>query len=1004
MFPKKQKALILVPKTNNLEKNKEKIQEKENDKGNWEFSFFQKKYDPNTESNIKLLIRSENGFNPKYVHEYINPSISKEELILDKKNKGVILKAAEIIILENYINKQKEAIKNDIDDIKKHGLSSKPITKEGKTKLLLHILDYQIKKNNKELIANIYLRLFEDQFNITSELNDEYKNQIEYMNKIISEIDIIKLQFLIFHSQMPPLNNKGFKQFDEWQINVINNIDNNISTIINAPTSAGKSVLSGYTTTKGKVLFVVPTDALAWQIAAYIGNILDTNIPIITESYQTCPYRDKLIDILNNAPAITGTAESIVDYLPFIKNNFKWIVLDEVHMIGNPEGSSMEYIIKLLPNVPFLALSATISNSETLLNWFLKISYNKKKIENVVCTKRFFNLQRFYYDQNKNELITIHPLALIEESQIADGSLMLKSLQATPPNIWDLAIKLKDNFNLEDLCPYKYFSNKRIELDDAYKYFDKLISFIIKNYKTDKNTIMKIIDSYKIKTPNNTDADLVDLAFTLKNTDKTPVIIFQKNTMTCLKFFRNFARKIEELENNKYPKLYSDRLKQEKLAKKIDKKKNDNTDTNDKNNKKDKIIINDVKLKKDSYGQSSIKKDNTENIEIVSLQEPHPDFIFNHTQCFNEDNVEKWVNDIKKYFPNSGDSYHYIIKLLWRGVGIYAKGLPDPYLRLVQSLASQKQLAIVFSDKSLVFGVSMPFRTVVITKDKNNDDLDTMLFQQMCGRAGRRGLDKEGNIIFVDYSWNRIQELSISEPPKINGTNKIIYTVQHANLLSTLFNTDQEWDNIYKNFLSNSIDENEMNEILSNIKSNYLNSWNFAFQNDINHLYMNWKLRYNEDSILVSYLLPYLRREFENKDHTQEINQINMAHFLCKFFSIEETDDQNFILDTPTILNINPYNQIIENLENLQIEIPNNIDSKVFLSIQANKLVQNISDEKMKLSDLNYKKNSKSESKLIKEDYLIIQDINLDEKIFIIDDEFNKLRQSCILFPNLSAQ
>jgi len=66
--------------------------------------------------------------------------------------------------------------------------------------------------------------------------------------------------------------------------------------------------------------------------------------------------------------------------------------------------------------------------------------------------------------------------------------------------------------------------------------------------------------------------------------------------------------------------------------------------------------------------------------------------------------------------------------------------------------------------------------------------------------------------------------------------------------------------------------------------------------------------------------------------------------------------------------------------------------------------VENISDEKMKLSDLNYKKNSKSESKLIKEDYLVIQDINLDEKIFIIDDEFNKLRQSCILFPNLSAQ
>merc|ERR1712072_512962 len=94
-----------------------------------------------------------------------------------------------------------------------------------------------------------------------------------------------------------------------------------------------------------------------------------------------------------------------------------------------------------------------------------------------------------------------------------------------------------------------------------------------------------------------------------------------------------------------------------------------------------------------------------------AIQEPHRDFIFNEDQYFTGALVDTWVKDLKMYFPNTGEDYHWLIIMLWRGVGVYVKGLPDPYLRLVQSLASAKKLAVVFSDSSLVFGVSMPFRT-----------------------------------------------------------------------------------------------------------------------------------------------------------------------------------------------------------------------------------------------------------------------------------------------------
>ena len=79
------------------------------------------------------------------------------------------------------------------------------------------------------------------------------------------------------------------------------------------------------------------------------------------------------------------------------------------------------------------------------------------------------------------------------------------------------------------------------------------------------------------------------------------------------------------------------------------------------------------------------------NIHIMLVYKNHNiDFILNNNQYFNEDIIKEWVDNLKKYFPNTGYQYHFIIKLLWRGVGIYVEGLPDPYLRLVQSLATQK--------------------------------------------------------------------------------------------------------------------------------------------------------------------------------------------------------------------------------------------------------------------------------------------------------------------------
>lgn len=897
--------------------------------GNCERSFTQSKYEPEREATIKISLRPDRPFNPEQIHIYITPPLSLQEQLSTKEK----LTKSEQIILDNLLLKKKKEIQTDLEDIDKYHLSAKPTTIEGRTKLLLETLKENIKKKNNNVIINIHLRLLENEFIITNELKLEYNKELEKMKSIVDSVDIIKLQFTEFYASMPPLNQKGFKKLDEWQIKVINNIDNNMSSIVNAPTSAGKTVLAGYAITKGNCLFIVPTDALVWQVSAYLETIKDTFIPILTRTYQSNPNRDEMIKLLNNSSCIIGTPETIIDYLPFIRVRFDWLIFDEVHMIGS-SSNEMEHIFKVFNSVPFLALSATIENTDEIINW-LK-TFTNRDIYRISCNKRFFNLDRYSY--NNDNLQSINLLGFVKEQDLIDKSLLEKSFQVTPPIIYDLYSKLNEHFDMNNLRIDKYFDKtKRIDLDKVNFFFEELLKFIIIKYENNKETIMNIMNSYKHSNLESNDINLTNLCFKLKEINETPAIIFHKNTLEILKHSRKLAKDLDRLENEKYPKLIAERIKLENKARRIEKnsdKDKDESKNKDKDtSKKDKkALLGNVKLKKDGYNECSIPQNKEEEIITVALQEPHPDFTLTNGIIFNESEIESYVDMLKKFFPNTGEYYHYIIKLLWRGVGIYASGLPENYLRLVQTLACSKRLAIVFSDMSLVFGVSMPFRTVVIL---NDDTLDNMTFLQMCGRAGRRGLDKKGNIIFAGFCWNRIEELSISKLPIVKGVNNITYTFYHATELSKINNSNQNWELICNNFLDGT-NNDEVEEFKISIISNYNGGWDFAFEKNINHLFMNWRLR-NGDNLIICYLIKYIRRAYESLDSKVERNQIEIARFLCNFISIDEADDE-YILEPLEILQKEPYNNILSELHDLDIIIPENIDSKLYLSIQRNLL------------------------------------------------------------------
>ena len=83
------------------------------------------------------------------------------------------------------------------------------------------------------------------------------------------------------------------------------------------------------------------------------------------------------------------------------------------------------------------------------------------------------------------------------------------------------------------------------------------------------------------------------------------------------------------------------------------------------------------------------------------------------------------------------------------GIGVHHAGMLPKYRLLVERLAGAGLLKLICGTDTLGVGVNVPIRTVVFTQLCKYDGRDTRVlsvrdFQQIAGRAGRRGFDHEG--------------------------------------------------------------------------------------------------------------------------------------------------------------------------------------------------------------------------------------------------------------------
>ena len=76
---------------------------------------------------------------------------------------------------------------------------------------------------------------------------------------------------------------------------------------------------------------------------------------------------------------------------------------------------------------------------------------------------------------------------------------------------------------------------------------------------------------------------------------------------------------------------------------------------------------------------------------------------------------------------------------------------------------------------TLAYGINMPCRTVIFVGD--HIFLNALQFRQMSGRAGRRGFDTLGHIVFMHVPQRKCASLLISPVPQLHGNFPLSVTL-----------------------------------------------------------------------------------------------------------------------------------------------------------------------------------------------------------------------------------
>ena len=723
--------------------------------------------------------------------------IVSDKTSMNKNKKKKIIKKKDIIIKEQNEKRYKRFLEEDsktcefllknINDKNPYLNFDKLKTDEGKLEYKLKLLErYWSKK--KKYISHVFI-LYYHLKKYENKLTEERTKIMKKIESILQEYDCKLFMLNNLGHLLPPLNSwdKGLVKLDPWQERVIQMIRKNESVIVRAPTSSGKTFIAmAAGIMNNKILYICPAKPVAYQVGAnYIK--MGYNVHYLIEGHAHLSFNDK-------TNIYIGTPETIERYIYKIGTHFNYAVYDEIHNLNE----QYENIIKLL-DCNFIALSATIKNSQYLVDKF-NFLYPSKTIQYVEYTKRFINQQRWFFTNNK--LAKLHPIICLDPTDF-EGFGEISFTPNDCARLYERMVEEFENTEIEDkidkLSPDNYFKeDKLLTLDDS-KEYEIILKEELKTINISyPKEIQNIINSFDKKVKDNDD-QFFTLFQKCKANDLLPMIVFHTEQEITKEIFMNIDKELYENEKLEYPFHYDILKKKKELYESYIEKRKIYSDTiKIKTKSKDPIneklqLMNDYdSTEKNKYisiviqyynsciskcsetenESNKIKNLNKELIEFINHPDfglvdefkKHKDFCFTSSEPMSGTEIRTIRRQIKKTTGKVIDYEDPLFQLLKRGIGLYITSMPEEYNWIVQKLMSEKKLGIVISDKTLCMGIDLPIRSVCFTGYKN-PNFSKEDYLQMGGRAGRRGHDTSGNIIFHNIS--NYKELMKGELPDL---------------------------------------------------------------------------------------------------------------------------------------------------------------------------------------------------------------------------------------------
>ncbi len=214
----------------------------------------------------------------------------------------------------------------------------------------------------------------------------------------------------------------------------------------------------------------------------------------------------------------------------------------------------------------------------------------------------------------------------------------------------------------------------------------------------------------------------------------------------------------------------------------------------------------------------------------TSLLEPSQAAAVRHTIDFHLQPYKETLSTVHQY--------HNLIDLLQKGVAYHHSGLLPLLKEMVEILFSRGLIKVLFCTETFAVGINMPTRTVVFTELRKHDNggLRTLRkdeYIQMAGRAGRRGKDVRGNVIYLPSHApvypEEMQTLMTGNLPTLESRISFSYEF----ILKTIHAGEDTWKHVMNNSYWFRLEQQEVNKLAKELNKTISDCQKFATANHL---------------------------------------------------------------------------------------------------------------------------------------------------------------------------